>query len=65
MDTVADWVQKTHGGALIDKFLVAGASKRGWTTWMTGAVDTRVIGLFPIVMDMLNFTSNVVRAGGR
>lgn len=34
--------------------MVAGASKRGWTTWTTAAVDKRVFAAIPIVMDLLN-----------
>ena len=34
--------------------MVAGASKRGWTTWTTAAVDKRVFAAVPIVMDMLS-----------
>ena len=30
-------------------------TQRGWTTWTVAAVDKRVIGIVPIVMDELNF----------
>ncbi|CAF1051330.1 unnamed protein product [Rotaria magnacalcarata] len=41
-------------------FVISGASKRGWTTWTTAAVDNvRVIGAIPIVMDMANFQKSL------
>lgn len=30
--------------------------QRGWTTWLTGAVDRRVVAIVPIVMDLLNIS---------
>jgi len=34
-------------------FTVGGASKRGWTTWFSAAVDERVKAIFPMVYDNL------------
>lgn len=42
----------------LDYFVVAGASKRGWTTWDVGAVDQkRVMAIVPIVLDAINFVA--------
>jgi PhoPQ-activated pathogenicity-related protein len=42
------------GNVNVDKYYVAGGSKRGWTTWTTAAVDKRVIAITPFVIDLLN-----------
>jgi PhoPQ-activated pathogenicity-related protein len=53
MDALQEMGPK-EGIAEVKRFLVTGASKRGWTTWLTGAVDPRVAGISPIVYDNLN-----------
>ena len=52
MDTVQDFAASK--GAHIENFLVLGGSKRGWTTWLTAAVDPRVKAIIPASIDMLN-----------
>jgi len=55
MDTVTAFLASDEGGkAKVDKFVVSGGSKRGWTTWATAAVDDRVVAIAPIVIDVLN-----------
>ena len=55
MDTVQDFCASKAGGRVtVNDFVVAGASKRGWTTWTTAAVDRRVVAAVPIVIDLLN-----------
>ncbi|MDE0037609.1 MAG: PhoPQ-activated protein PqaA family protein [Gammaproteobacteria bacterium] len=55
MDTVSAVLATPEGGEhRVERFVVSGGSKRGWTTWLVGAVDDRVVGIVPIVFDALN-----------
>jgi PhoPQ-activated pathogenicity-related protein len=55
MDTITDLLASERAGSHeVDQFVIAGGSKRGWTTWTTAIVDERVIAIIPIVIDMLN-----------
>ena len=48
------------GGVDVTDFIVSGYSKRGWTTWLTGAVDSRVTSIVPGVIDLLNMDESMV-----
>ena len=52
MDTTQEFA-KTEWKLDIESFTVSGASKRGWTTWLTGAVDKRATAIAPMVIDTL------------
>jgi PhoPQ-activated pathogenicity-related protein len=55
MDAIQEFMATEEGGRTrVDQFVVAGGSKRGWTTWLVGAVDPRVVAIMPIVIDALN-----------
>lgn len=54
MDVITDVSIKEATVDPVSKFVIAGASKRGWTTWTTGATDNRVVAIVPIVIDLLN-----------
>jgi len=53
MDTVQTLLQQEEE-LRIEDFLLLGGSKRGWTSWLTAAVDERVKAIAPASIDMLN-----------
>jgi len=52
MDTVQTFAASK--GKTVKDFVVLGGSKRGWTTWLTAAVDPRVRAFVPASIDMPN-----------
>ena len=58
MDAIQEFSTETEN-LNITGFLVSGASKRGWTTWLTGAYDHRVSAIAPAVIDILNMPVNL------
>lgn len=53
MDAVSAFTRAEPGPA-VEQFVVAGGSKRGWTTWTTAVTDQRVVAIAPFVIDLLN-----------
>lgn len=45
----------------VDGFILIGLSKRGWAAWTSAAVDSRVKGVIPVVIDLLNLKASFTR----
>jgi PhoPQ-activated pathogenicity-related protein len=54
LDTIAEFAKVRVPGSDIQKFIITGASKRGWTVWSLAAVDRRVVAMIPMVFSMIN-----------
>lgn len=68
MDALQEFAKKEWDHD-VKSFVITGASKRGWTTWLTAATgDKRVKAIAPIVIDTLNMPAqfkNQVAAFGK
>lgn len=59
LDTIED-ISSKELDTKINKFIITGASKRGWTSWISaGTKDKRIIGIMPIVYDWLDMKSQI------
>ncbi|MFB3827878.1 MAG: PhoPQ-activated pathogenicity-related family protein [Bryobacteraceae bacterium] len=61
MDAITAFCGSEQGGNVkVSRFVVAGGSKRGWTTWTTAAVDRRVAAIAPLVIDVPNVETSFI-----
>jgi len=60
LDTVAAVAKEKAPETDINRFVVAGASKRGWTTWSLACTDRRVVAMIPLVFSMLDVEKTIM-----
>ncbi len=58
MDAVQE-IAASRSAKPVERFVVSGLSKRGWTTWLTASQDDRVEAFAPMVIDILNMPVNL------
>ena len=52
-DEVAKFLT-TQNIEFTEKYVLSGASKRGWSTFLNGAIDNRIVSSAPLIYDALN-----------
>ncbi len=59
MDVIQAYAPQAWGSPA-KKFIISGASKRGWTTWLTAATgDPRVVAIAPMAIDTLRIPAQL------
>jgi PhoPQ-activated pathogenicity-related protein len=58
MDAISDLAAR-EWGLNIRRYVVTGASKRGWTSWLAAIADARVAAIAPVVFDNLNISAQL------
>lgn len=53
-------VELKKAGVAVDRFIITGASKRGWSAWLTALGDPRVSAIVPSVIDVAD-TSTMLK----
>ncbi|WP_330925420.1 PhoPQ-activated protein PqaA family protein [Candidatus Sororendozoicomonas aggregata] len=59
MNATESFTQQLKHPFKLEHFVVSGASKRGWTTWIVAALDNRVSAAIPLVADFMNLPAMV------